>query len=570
MRRYGSILLVAVLVVTGFLLLGQGIRLWSEWREAREISAQAGRLEENVRPLAYRITLTIDPTSDHFFGEASIRIHLAQARRAIWLHGRGLKIRSAMATDARGRHVRARWKTLGERGLARLLLGETLARGEALLHLRYEGRISKSGEGLFRVRRAGRSHVFSQMQPIAARSVFPAFDQPNFKTPFEISVRTPPGNRVISNAPLAGLERGRDGWRTWKFQPSRPLPTYLVALAVGPLVEVGETNAMQRRPPMRAFGVSGDADRRALSRLLGNARILLGDLEGFFRHPYPFAKLDLLAVPDFAPLGMENAGAVMLRESLVAAFADAPDPLVHPPGSRRWREWLAADPRHYRAVHWLIHQLAHQWIGNLVTPAWWSDLWFSESFGRWVADHELRRLTGDDGLVDLKAGLRALRAMEFDVGERARPLHRRIVTTDDILTVFDPPLYDKGASVIAMIERFSKRDVWRRVWHHLLASHAGSNIDTATLGDALATVTGDPEIAGSLADFVHLTGVPLLEISGRCVPAGDDSREFPVRVAQSRFRPFTPSSSAVVPPDAGWRIPLCLNFGQGQGRPEGI
>ncbi len=578
MRRHGFILLVAAFVVAGFWTLERGVRRWSEWREAREIAAQAGRLDDVVRPLAYRITLTVDPTSDRFFGQASIRVRLARPRRAIWLHGRGLKIRSATARDAHGRHVRARWKTLDERGLARLLLAETLPAGEALLKFRYEGRVSRDGEGLFRVRRDGRSHVFSQMQPIAARNVFPSFDQPGFKTPFEISVRTLPGYRVIGNAPLARVERGRDGWRTWHLRPTRPLPTYLVALAIGRFVEVAPDARTRRSsggrdaddadrtpgPPMHAVGVTGADIGPALVRMLGQARFLLGGLERFFARAYPFAKLDLVAVPDFAPVAMENAGAVMLRESLVAVFADAPDARAHPPGSPEWRRWIAGDPRRYQAVHWLIHQLAHQWIGNLVTPAWWSDLWFNESFGRWIADHELRRLTGDDRRVDLRATLRALRALDHDGGERARPLHRRIATTDDIVTVFDPLLYDKGAAVIEMIERHSGRDVWRDVLRRLMASRAYGTIDTAELIRALAAVAKDPGTAAAFADFVYRTGVPLIGIAGRCERDADGARTR-LEVVQSRFRPLVGARDEDAGGEAAWRIPLCLTWRSGDG-----
>src|SRR5438132_3832006 len=193
-----------------------------------------GRLPDGVTPERYRLTLKIDPRQPEFDGVTEIDVSLRESVSSIWVHGHGLRISDALLVLP-GRTIRAKYEEVDTvTGVSRLDFDAPAPAGKALLRFKHSAAFQRTPLGLYRVEVAGNWYVFSQLSSIDARRVFPGFDEPRFKTPFEITVITDPRDKVIGNAPLKSsvMDAGR---RRHRFQATLPLPTELLAFAVGPL-----------------------------------------------------------------------------------------------------------------------------------------------------------------------------------------------------------------------------------------------------------------------------------------------------------------------------------------------
>jgi alanyl aminopeptidase len=199
-----------------------------------QIPAPAGQLDSTVRPLRYELNLSIDPSREVFAGETRIDVMLTEPLTEIWMHGESLEIVSARLQLSSGQSIAAEFEQQNITGSARLTLEEIAPAGQAALYFSYTAPYSSVNAGLFRSERDGQSYVASQLAPTHARAVFPSFDEPRFKVPFDISVTARVDDVVITNAPEAATEPRGNGQVRHVFATTEPLPTYLVAIAVGP------------------------------------------------------------------------------------------------------------------------------------------------------------------------------------------------------------------------------------------------------------------------------------------------------------------------------------------------
>ena len=195
---------------------------------------RSAQLPRSTVPVRYRIALTINPTSDRFTGHVEIDVRFAAKRRAIFLHGRGLNVLAA-SVRLNARHtIPAHYMQIDKSGVARLIFVDQVPAGKATLVFDYEAPFGKSLSGLYKIVDRGDFYAFTQFEAISAREAFPSFDEPGFKTPFQISVTAPSADKVVSNTSIQAVTRLRGGMASTLFQWTRPLPTYLVLLAVGP------------------------------------------------------------------------------------------------------------------------------------------------------------------------------------------------------------------------------------------------------------------------------------------------------------------------------------------------
>ncbi len=487
-----------------------------------------GRLAPVVRPIAYRLDLTVDPSQPRFSGKAEIDIEIVEPDKVIVLHGRDLAVRSAQLRDADGMRE-AHWRQENSDGVAVLTFSAPLTKGLATLQFDYEGEFNGGPSGMFRVNVDGEWHSWTQFESIDARAAFPSFDQPDFKTPFEITLRTPPGLMAVSNAPELSVTSEAE-LDVHRFAPTLPLPTYLVAFMVGPFVSVeGEVppNAYRSEPlPQRTVSTRNNADQLSFS--LEGTQQIVDLLEDYFADAFPFPKLDQITSP-VMPGAMENAGANLYGDRLLVMDGNASP-------SRLSRFGMVA-----------AHELAHQWFGDLVTPEWWDDIWLNESFANWMGYR-----IGNAWRPDLNIAAGALAAgfgaMQLDSLVAGRPIRQPIEKSSEIDAAFDPITYGKGGHVIAMFAAFMGDDAFRAGVRRYLAAHRYGSATSEDFFSALALAAGDSSIVPAFKSFVSQQGVPLLTFRR------EDGH---FTVVQSRYAPL-----GVKAPETQWIVPVCVRQGE--------
>lgn len=498
-----------------------------------------GRLPKDVKPESYQVELGIAPEAERFSGRVQIAVNLREPRQRIYLHGAGLSVSESYA-EVSGRRYPARYRQLNGDGLSALDFQRPLPAGAALLSIRYQAPFDTTLKGLYRVDHGGASYVFTQFEPYSARQAFPCFDEPAFKTPFELVLTVPQDTVAIANTPQVEEQPIEGGYRRIGFQTTKPLPTYLVALAVGTfdVVEAPPlpSNGVRKHTiPFRGIAPRGQGEKLAYA--LAETGAVVAELERYFQIPYPYEKLDLIAVPDFAAGAMENAGAITFRDVLLLL-----DPVTAPELQRRAFAYV------------LAHELAHQWFGNLVTMPWWDDIWLNEAFATWMGYAVVDRLWPEQrGNLQLLAASQL--AMSEDSLASARMIRQPIDTTHDITSAFDAITYSKGGAVLGMFERYLGAEVFRRgVVRYLTAHRFGS----ATADDLLSALSAEAqqELSAPLNSFLRQTGVPLLQVQVSC-----EGGSGAVTLSQSRYLPVGSTAEA----NRQWQVPVCLRYGGAHG-----
>ena len=483
-----------------------------------------GKLTGQVQPQAYRIDLTIDPAQERFSGKTEIDAVLKTASRTIDLHWRDMAILSVEVV-AGGKVLTPSWHQLNETGVGRLTFAEAVPAGPVTFRFAYNAPFQTAPAGLFRVKVADQWYAWTQHESIDARGVFPGFDEPGFKTPFTVTLRTPPGQTAISNAPETGVTR-EGGLDVHTFAPTLPLPTYLVAAMVGPFAVAEGTvpPTPQRARPLPMRIVSPQPNGQKLAFALEESKTIVRLLEAYFNESFPYPKLDQITSP-IMPGAMENAGADLYNDALLVLDENA----------------TTSQKRSFGMV--VSHELAHQWFGDLVTPAWWDDIWLNESFANWMGfriGNEWRPA------LNIRAGAvqEGFDAMRTDALVAGRPIRQPIKTDSQIDEAFDSITYGKGGHVVAMIAGYMGDDKFREGVRRYMAAHRYGNATSTEFFAAMAEASGDSRIVPAMQSFTDHQGVPLLTFAR----AGKGWQ-----VSQSRY-----ARMGTVATETRWGIPLCL------------
>lgn len=501
-------------------------------RTAAADGAPQGQLPHDVTPTHYSLTLTIDPHLSSFSGHDEIAVVFNHPASAIWINGKSLTVTSAAVRLANGQTIRTQYHEVDPSGVARLSFAGTVPAGRATLLFDYKAPFAPGLAGLYKVTRGNDAYAFTQFESIAARRMFPSFDEPGYKTAFAITVNAPKGDAVIANTlPTSHNETG-GGLVHWVFGETKKLPTYLVALAVGPLdvVDFGTIprNAYRKTPlPLRGVAVRGEG--RQLHYALSLTPKIVEALENYYRIGFPFEKLDMIAVPDFAAGAMENAGAITFREQLLLMSPHAP--------LQQRRASLSVQ----------AHELAHQWFGDLVTPKWWDDTWLNESFATWMAGKISAQVMpqGEFARTTLNENLGVMADDELD---SARQIHNPVNNTGDIENSFDNITYRKGAAVLAMFESYSGDVAWRAGIHDYLTKFGRANASAKDFIGTMAQSMHKPEIVSAFDSYIDQPGIPDMSVVMRC------SENPALTVVQAMYAPI-----GRMVPDRLWQVPMCVS-----------
>jgi alanyl aminopeptidase len=493
------------------------------------------RLPDIARPRRQAVDLHLSPTIEAFAGSTDIEIELRAATPVVWLHAAGLTIQ------------RAEWRGPTPMPLTTATSGEFLALigartwlpGRGTIHLEFTGRMpTREERGVYRQAEEGAWYVFTQFEATDARRAFPCFDEPSFKIPWQVTLEVPAGSRAFSNGAQLSETPAGTGKRV-VFAETRPLPSYLVAFAVGPFDVVAAGTAGRRSTPIRIIVPHGKSAHVAYAAATTGQ--ILARLEDYFDIPYPYDKLDHIAVPQKGG-AMENPGLVTF----------ATDIIFGKPGQRD-----IGLERGY--THVAAHELGHMWFGDLVTAAWWDDIWLNEAFANWIDAKVVDDWHPDwDGPV-LRVEARG-QAMGQDALVSARRIRQPIESPHDIESAFDAITYNKGAAIITMFEAYQGAAPFRAAVRGYLQRHADGNATAADFLGDVGHALGQPEIfARAFSTFLDQAGIPLLTTQLACA-AGQPAR---LKLSQQRYLPL--GIPGVTPPAPQlWDIPVCARHPGGR------
>ena len=444
------------------------------------------RLAETVHPEVADLHLHLSPRSRVFRGEVTYQLVLDKRCRSIELHAADLVLKSASATVDGVEHA-ATIEMHPECETVLFRFDRALAKGQLSLRISFKGRVRDDLRGMYRGRDRKQPWLASQLCPTDARRVFPCFDEPGIKARYNVSVTAPAEDVVLSNAPVQKRSRAVAGSRTTHFEQTPLLSAYLIAVAVGPF-ESGRT-AQVGQTPIRVYSLKG---QRPLGKFaLEAAAESLIRLEKWFGMPHPYAKLDLVALPDFAFGAMENAGAVFFRDSVLLL-----DEKESSPEDR------------LRTAETIAHELAHMWFGNLVTMAWWNDLWLNESFATWMA-YEIVHDWKPEWRIWLEFVARRENAFELDALASSHPIAPQVKTADEANENFDAITYTKGASVLRMLERYVGASAFRKGVRTYIRRHRNAAAAAEDLWAALEEASSLP-IESIVRPWTTSTGYPVV------------------------------------------------------------
>ncbi len=486
------------------------------------------RLPRHIVPTRYDLQLEPDLPAATFTGQVTIALTVSQPTQTILLNAVDLSIESATVEGQQGRKLTASIKSEPDTQRAVFSLREPIQQGEWRLHLSFHGKLNDQLRGFYRSTykdAAGttQSLAATQFEATDARRAFPCWDEPDFKAVFATTLVIDPQLTAVSNTSVVS-ESSENQKKVVRFAETIKMSTYLVAFVVGRMeatkpVVVGKT-------PLRLWTIPGKQPLTPFGQEIAAASLKF--FEDYYGIPYPGDKLDLLAIPDFASGAMENFGAITFRET--ALLVDQ-------------RTGTHAELE--RVADVVAHENAHMWFGDLVTMSWWNGLWLNEAFATFM-----EMLAVDAWKPEWKRweSFSVARAAAFSVDGlvSTRPIEYPVRAPKDADAMFDILTYEKGASVLRMLEQHIGPAVFRDGVRQYLRTHAYGNADTKDLWTALGTVANQP-VTALMDGWIFQPGFPL-------VTAEMQGNE--LRLSQQRFTYLTQKSIA----DQLWQIPIQIRL----------
>jgi aminopeptidase N len=508
--------------------------------------AQAQRLPQDAVPEHYDLTFTPDLAQATFAGEETIQVKLLKPSAAITLNAAELQIQEATVLQAENLQT-AQVTFHPESEQVTLALPARMPAGPASIHIKFTGILNDKLRGFYLTKTRLRNYAVTQFESTDARRAFPCFDEPAFKATFDVTLIVDKSDTTISNGELIADVSGPGADKhTTKFRTTAKMSTYLVAMAVGDFTcSEGSADNI----PIR---VCGTPDKKPLhAAALRYAQEILKYYNQYYGIPYPFKKLDIVGAPDFEAGAMENTAAIFYRESDL--FIDDDNSSV---------------PSHQKVFEILAHEMAHQWFGDLVTMKWWDNVWLNEGFATWMALKPSQALHPEWNAV-LDGAKETNDALDIDALTNTHPIRAHAETPDEINELFDTISYQKGASVLRMVEAYVSPDVFRRGVNAYLHKFAYSNATAEDFWQALTLASGRP-VDKIMPTFVNQAGEPLLSVKTSCVTPSPTTVQTGKRrrsrrvvkphpkteitVSQHRFwaNPGTSKS------DGLWMVPVCV------------
>ena len=438
-------------------------------------------LPTNVRPTRYRLILEPDLESFTFRGEEAVDIEVVEASSEITLNSSDIDILSSKLTVEGGSVLTPRDVVLDDsKETATFVFDSEIPTGPATLEITFTGELNDKLRGFYRshytdIDGQERYLATTQFEATDARRAFPCWDEPAVKSAFDVTLVVPGDLVAVSNMPVVSEEVNPSGSRpsskVVRFAETPVMSTYLLAFVVGDIESIEQRT--DAGTLMRVWTTRGKQEQGRFA--LETAVNLLDYFDDYFGIRYPLPKLDHIAIPDFAAGAMENWGAITYRETALLV-----DPDHSSAGTRQ------------RVAAIVSHEMAHMWFGDLVTMAWWNDLWLNESFASWMGDKAVDHLFPEWEMwtqfvmADTNSGL------SLDGLKNSHPIEQEVNNPSEIGQLFDAISYSKGASILRMLEHFLGSEPFRQGLHLYLSSHEYGNAQTEDLWSALGEISGQP------------------------------------------------------------------------------
>jgi puromycin-sensitive aminopeptidase len=495
------------------------------------------RLPRHVRPTRYDLRLEPDLATLSFTGDETVTLEVEEPTAEVVLNAVDLAFGEATLTNALGESFRGTPVVDEAAERCRISFPSRIAPGTWRLRLAFTGTLNDKLRGFYRSSYKdptgeARLMAATQFEATDARRAFPCWDEPAFKAVFAVTLVIDPKLTAVSNTSIVGerVERGR---KVVTFADSMKMSTYLVAFVVGELEATDPV--LVGRTPVRVWCVPGKRHLAAFGHEIGVASLRL--FEDYYGLPYPSDKLDLLAIPDFAAGAMENLGAITFRETALLVDARA-----------------ASHAELERIADVVAHENAHMWFGDLVTMTWWNGIWLNEAFATFMEilavdtwKPEWQRWT--------TFGVSRAAALSVDGLHSTRPIEFHVEAPRDADAMFDVLTYEKGASVLRMLEQYLGATVFRDGVREYLRRHAYANAETGDLWAALGRAANQP-IPEVMDAWIFQPGYPL-------VSARLEGRELVLGQQRFTYLPEPLPGSTPSPRNQLWQVPLQIRLTAG-------
>ncbi|WP_168072930.1 M1 family metallopeptidase [Caulobacter sp. SSI4214] len=462
------------------------------------------QLPRNVRPSHYDLAFTPDLDKLTFTAQVKIAIEVVEPTATVTLQAADLTFDKVSIAGV----GQAKVKVDADAQTASFTFDKPLAKGKYVLAIDYAGKIYKQAAGLFALdyeTEAGKKRaIYTQFENSDARRFIPSWDEPFYKATYSVEATIPTGQMALNNMPIASSKDLGNGKTVVKFATSPKMSTYLLFFGLG---DFDRASVKAGGADVGVVTKKGDIPKAQFA--LKSAAEILPWYNDYFGTPYPLPVLDNIAAPGRSQFfsAMENWGAIFYFE-----YALLLDPKI------------STETDKQNVFTTVAHEMAHQWFGDLVTMAWWDDLWLNEGFASWMEGRATEHFHPEwNGALEAVGGREA--AMSVDSLATTHPVVQHVATVEQASQAFDTITYQKGEAVIRMLESYVGHDAWRDGVRAYMKKHNHGNTVSDDLWSAVEASAKKP-IKAIAHDFTLQPGVPLITVTGETCAAGKTTLTF--------------------------------------------
>ncbi|KAF6020004.1 hypothetical protein EB796_021664 [Bugula neritina] len=437
-------------------------------------------------------------TNSVFYGNVTIEIDIKQATWYLLVHIKDLNVKVKSVTNKLTKSsygVSDQWEYDPNQFYVVKTKAVIEESATVLLELQFDGSLSNGIVGFYKAFYANNTKAMatSKFEPVDARKAFPCFDEPNLKATFTTTLIHKPDFTALSNMPVENAFQRPDQLNQTRFQKSVPMSTYLACFIVCKCT-YKEKILSPSQKKFRVYAVEGSEDQ--IDYALDFGANVTEYFETYFGLEYPLPKMDMIAIPDFVSGAMEHWGLITYRETNLL-----------------YKEGVSSPSNKQRIAEVVAHELAHQWFGNIVTMDWWDDLWLNEGFATFMAYVGTDKFEPEMEVFSQFASIEAHTVMPEDSVASSHPIIVPVKRPEDISAVFDAISYNKGASVIRMLEAFIGAEIFGDGLKAYLKRYQYDNAKTYQLWESIGQHAKEWDIEVIMDTWTKQSGYPLITVA---------------------------------------------------------